>query len=93
MLTFILHCDIISTAKFLPQILFLQEVFRMNTNDIQNIIHELAMLILKNKDLSGMTTAEVVMLYHETIKEVRESWAESVKAVNPGKPAVISRPF
>ena len=65
----------------------------MNTNDIQNIIHELVMLILKNKDLSGMTTAEVVMLYHETIKEVRESWAESVKAVNPEKPAVISRLF
>ena len=65
----------------------------MNTNDIQNIIQELVMLILKNKDLSGMTTAEVVMLYHETTKEVRESWAESVKAVNPEKPAVISRLF
>lgn len=86
-------CDIIDAANKISQIYIPQEVFRMNTNDIQNIIHELVMLILKNKDLSGMTTAEVVMLYHETIKEVRESWAESVKAVNPGKPAVISRPF
>lgn len=61
--------------------------------DIQNTIHDLVMLILKNKDLSGMTTADVVALYHETTKEVRESWAESVKAVNLEKPAVISRLF
>lgn len=52
----------------------------MNTNDIQNLIHELVMLILKNKDLSGMTTAEVVELYYKTRREVQDSWSTAVKS-------------
>ena len=59
--------------------------------DFQNTAHDLVMLILKDKDLSGMTTADVVALYHKILKEVKDSWTDSMKAVYPEKATVIRR--
>lgn len=45
----------------------------MTTPEYQALIHELTMLILKSRDLSSMTTAEIVALYNRTRSRVAES--------------------